>query len=96
MIMSPAAANDQYWPCGGGFYTVAISPCGAAQIASQRISRCMYLHSYGTLYPRPPQNTPRSPTAQLRVKTRTVRLCLSGESLRRLLTNDNLTDGELP
>ncbi len=29
MIMSPATAKDQYWPCGGGFYTVAISPCGA-------------------------------------------------------------------
>jgi hypothetical protein len=29
MIMSPATANDQYWPCGGGVYTVAISPCGA-------------------------------------------------------------------
>jgi hypothetical protein len=29
MIMSPATANDQYWPCGLGFYTVAISPCGA-------------------------------------------------------------------
>jgi hypothetical protein len=31
MTMSPATANDQYWPCGGVLVhgMVAISPCGA-------------------------------------------------------------------